>query len=490
VGLIQKARQWIGIAPKPVAPTKTVGAAGTAIYGGYIQPIERNPDLHGARKYTTYSNILANTSIVAAGVRHFLELISKAKWKLELPDDAPAEQVKRTEEILEMVWDALTEMVTPWHRVVRRAAMYRLYGFSLQEWTAMKREDGTIVYKDVESRAQKTIERWDTDYHGHVFGCVQRAPQDSAEIYLPINKLLYMVDDSLDDSPEGLGLFRHITKTANELTRYEQLEGFGYEADLRGIPIGRAPFEILDAEVAAGKISEAEKSAKLAAIIDFMNGHIKNPDLGLLLESMTYETTDEAATPSQQRKWDMDLLKGGATSHGNMDNAIRRKNREIARVLGVEHLLLGEGQRGSASLSKDKNRQFAMMVDGTLQELVETVERDLIHPLYVMNGWDETYKITAKTEAIQHREVEEVTGALADMAQAGAILDPEDPVISEVRDLLGLSKPLVITGAIDAALDRVDPDEDELPEAQGDGPAGTSKPKDTPEGTGDEEETE
>lgn len=467
-------RDNVGVQIARPGPTQTVGASGTPVYGGFIQPIERNPALHGVLRYRTYSNILANTSIVAAGVRHFLNLISKAKWKVEVPDDVPAEQLQRVEEIRDMVEKILTEMVTPWHRVVRRAAMYRMYGFSVQEWTAMRREDGVIAYKDVEPRAQKTIERWDVDFHGHVFGCVQRAPKDSSLIYLPVEKIFYMVDDSLNDSPEGLGLFRHLVKAANELTRFEQLEGYGYETDLRGIPIGRGPFALLREMEQGGRVSKSERLAIEAPLRDFVENHIVNPQTGLLLDSMTYESTDESSTPSSIKQWDLELAKGGSTSHKEVDTAIRRKNREIARVIGVEHLLLGEGSRGSAALSKDKNRQFAMLVDGTLQELVETAERDLLHPLYVMNGWDWNLHVELKTEAIQHREVEEVTGALADMAKAGAMLDPEDPVVGEVRDLLGLSRPTTINLAIDAALND-------------DGDGGTGEGK-LPDGQGEEEE--
>ncbi len=451
-------RQFIGIEPKKVPPSKTVGAAGTAIYGGFIQSREKSPKLTGTQRYETFSDILANVSIVAAGVRYFLNLIGKADWKVEAAVVPGSE--KQAVEIAEAVESILYDMNTPWHRVVRRASMYRMYGFSVQEWTAKRREDGILGFLDVEPRAQVTIERWDTDYHGRVFGCIQRAPQDSALIYLPIPKCLYMVDDSLNDSPEGLGLFRHIVKAADELGRFEQLEGYGFETDLRGIPIGRGPFKALQDMVDAGTLSKEQKAAIEAPLREFTQNHIKNPQLALLLDSMTYETDDEKRTPSSVRQWDAELLKGGNTSQEAVAAAISRKNREIARVLGVEHLLLGEGQRGSAALSRDKSQSFAMLVDGTLDETVESVERQLVTTIMVLNGWPMELAPTLKTEAIQHREVTEVTGALRDMAQAGAMLEPDDPAIREVRDLLGLSRPITVGLAIDSSIEEPDPEED------------------------------
>ena len=51
---------------------------------------------------------------------------------------------------------------------------------------------------------------------------------------------------------------------------------------------------------------------------------------------------------------------------------------------------------------------------------------------------------TLKTSKIQFRDVETITRSLKDMANAGAILDPNDPAISEVRDELGLSRPVSV----------------------------------------------
>jgi len=40
---------------------------------------------------------------------------------------------------------------------------------------------------------------------------------------------------------------------------------------------------------------------------------------------------------------------------------------------------------------------------------------------------------------VTFRDAEKVAGVLRDMSTAGAVLDPDDPVINDVRDLLGVS---------------------------------------------------
>lgn len=417
-----------------VAPTKTVGAPGTAIYGGYIQEIEKNPKLAGREKYRTYSDILANTAIVAAGVRYFLNLAAKATWRVE-----PADDSSQAEEFAEQLENMMQDMTTPWHRVVRRAAMYRFYGFSIQEWTAKRNEDGTIGIMDIEPRPQITIERWDTDPSGTVQGVIQRSPQSQEELYLPRQKLVYVVDDTLNDSPEGLGLFRHIVDSAKRLSRFEQLEGFGFETDLRGVPVGRAPFAELQKAVDDNLITPEQKRAAEKPVFDFVKGHIKSPSLGIVLDSLTYQGEDEAATPSSVPLWDLDLLKSSSTSQKEVAETISRLNQEIARVLGVEGLLLGSTNHGSQALSTDKSHNFALIVDSTLTELKESFEKDFIDTVWSLNGYPEEFKPTFKIEPVQYRDITQITTALRDLASAGAVIDIDDPIINEIRDLLGFS---------------------------------------------------
>lgn len=433
-----------GLRSRRVAPTKTLGTAGTAIYGGYIQENETNAKLQGSEKYRTYSDILANTAIVAAGVRYFLNIVQKAEWSFN-----PADDSDEAIELAELVEEIMTSMETPWSRAMRRAAMYKFYGFSIQEWTAKKRDDGLFGMFDVAPRAQVTIERWDVDETGRVIGCVQKSPQTNEDIYLPRGKLLYLVDDSLNDSPEGLGIFRNLVESVNRLTRYEQLEGFGYESDLRGVPVGRAPYRRLQELVDAGTISEEDAKSAAAVIEGFIGKHIKNPQLGIVLDSAVYESEDDASTPSGQKQWDIDLLKGNTSGLSEMNAAIERVNHEIARLIGVEHLLLGQ-TRGTQSLSEDKSHNFGMIVGSTLGELEEAVNRDLIKPLCELNGWDEELWPKAQTEEIQFKSPTEITQALADLAKA--MLDPEDPAINVIRKQLGLPDALVVNDEMDASL--------------------------------------
>lgn len=422
-----------------VRPTESVGALGTAIYAGNIQTNERDPRLSGTEKYRTFGEILANITIVAAGVRFFLNMVAKAKWKAQAPEDSGEEG----EELAERVQTILEGMETPWYRIVRKAAMFPFYGFAVLEWVAKKDEDGTIVFADVENRPQNTIERWDTDETGKVLAVLQRKPQTNVEVAIPREKIVYLVDDSVSDSPEGLGLFRHIVDACARLRRYEQLEGFGYEGDLRGIPLVRAPMTAMREKVKAGTLSKADMEAQLQPLKDFISNHIKNPALGMLLDSEVFRNKDAPASPSGIYQWAVDLLEGGEYSLEQVSRAIERVTMEIARVLGVEHLLLGSQSSGAGSyaLSKDKSNNFGLTIDSTLKALREAFKKDLLGPLWLLNGWDPELMPELITDTNATRDLEQVSAVIRDLSAAGVVLDREDDAVGELFELLGLPRP-------------------------------------------------
>ena len=420
---------------KSAAPTRTLGAPGVAIWGGYVEEREKSAELATSQaRAKTFADILSNTSIVAAGVRYYANLVGASTWTFNPTDsDVSGAYAALAESALK------DDCATPWPRVIRRAAMYRFYGFSIQEWTAVRRSDGWLGMGDIAPRAQATIEQWDVDEEsGVVLGVAQRSPQNQKSIYLPRERLVYIVDDTLSDSPEGFGLFRHLVSPAKRLARYEQLEGMGFETDLRGIPKLRAPLGEMNAEQLAGGIDSAEYDAQLKPLRDFAESHVRNTKLALLLDSATYHNEDLSGSPSTVRLWDAELMQGDSQSFAENAAAIERLNREMARILGVEQLMLGSGE-GSFALSQDKTHQFYLLINSALAEIRHVVERDLLDRIWKLNGWPDAMKPTITVESVEYRDVKTVAATLRDMATAGAILDVNDPVIDDVRALMGVS---------------------------------------------------
>ena len=208
--------------------------------------------------------------------------------------------------------------------------------------------------------------------------------------------------------------------------------------DLSGIPLIRMPLIELSKAVKKGEISQKQADLIRAPLEKFLKNHIRNPRQGILLDSMVYHSTGDRETPSSQRQWDVEILTGSPTSFEPAAAAIERLNREMARILGIEQLLLGSSG-GSYAMSKDKTHNFYLLVDSALTEMRDVVRTDLLKPLWMLNGFDEDLMPKISTESVRFMDGEEITTALRNLALA--TLDEDDPAIRTVRSLLGLPPP-------------------------------------------------
>ncbi len=411
---------------------KEMGVLGTPIFGGFIRTPEKSGRLVGPERYKTFSEIVTNTSIVAAGVRYFLDIISRPAWTCEVAEGGGGQ------EAADFVQDVLDDMETPWNRTIKRSGTYRFHGFSIQEWTAKKRDDGKIGFYDVEVRPQWTIWRWEVDEQGTILGMWQRDPLTGRQLGLPRGKVLYLVDDTLTDSPEGLGLFRHLVEANDRLNEYLKQESYGFMRDLRGIPIGRAPVDELAKAVKDGLITATARDDMLRQIAEFAKLEVKDKNTALMLSSQPYiSQTDTGNMITTTPKWGIELLAGAAPGLADVGKAIDRIIQEMARVLGTEHMLLGSDSAGSFALSKEKATALYLLANSVLRDIRLQVQHDIIRPLWNLNGFPDETMPQLKTEDVSPKDVEQVARVMRDMATAGSVIPPDDEVQNWVRDLLG-----------------------------------------------------
>lgn len=430
---------------KRIAPFTEIGVGGSVMQGGYPQQDgPPKPGLHGIQRWRKATEILSDISIVAASLRYTLNLMARPAWKAEPPSDKV--EAKDAAEFMESV---LQGCDTSWARIVRRSGLYRFHGFGIHEWTAKRREDGKIGLAAIEVRPGQTIQRWDRDDNGNVKGVWQRNPQNGREIYLPREKLVYLVDDALSDSPEGMGWFRHLVDPAQQITRYLNLEKIGFERDLAGIPIGRAPIAAInkligtmvpDGNGGEKKFTQADAEAMIKGIQDFVLLKSKQPDTGLLLDSQPFTgKTSDGTTVSTALQWGVELLTGTQTSIEALGNAIRRLAFDMALIMGTESLLVGREGAGSLALSENKSRDIYLGINAALGDMAEAYDRDLVDTIWALNGLPSELRPKLKTEDAAFRDVEQMARVLRDMGAAGAILHPNDPAINDMRALMALS---------------------------------------------------
>lgn len=435
--IVKRLSSYMGRNPTPrPLPYKEMGTSGTAVYGGYVQVKERSPEWIGRQKWVTASELSINTSIVAASLHYFLNLVASPNWTFRPHDEEDEESLA----LAEFAENVLNDMDTPWYKVVRRAAMYRFHGFAIQEWTAKHRDDGLIGFKDIESRPQHTIEQWDVDEDGTVLGVWQRSPQTGALLGIPRDKVMYLVEDTLTDSPEGIGVFRHMADPYNRLRQLQQLEIRAYERDMRGTPIARAPLTFIDRAIKQNVITAADAQRLVSEFQELVKLQVKQSDTGVVLDSLPYFSDSDAGDQvSAVPQWSFELLQGGGVGHAEIAQAIDRIQRELARMVGTEHLMMGD-QGGNRALSEDKSRNLYLIGNSVLKYVAAVVKSDILVPVWKLNGFPMRKLPEPKPEDVTFKNAEAITNALGKMASAGAVLSPTDPVINDVRDLLGVER--------------------------------------------------
>lgn len=420
-------------------PAKLQGSAGFVVTGGYIQSNETNPSLQGKHRWRTAADILSNISIVAASTRYMLNLIARPNWRFE-----PADKSAEAKQLAEFAEDIISDIQGSWTSTVRRMALYRYHGFGLHEWQAKQRDDGRIGIDRIAVRPCHTIDRWDIEETGDIKGVMQTRPVDGKEIYLPRGKTIYLVDDSLTDSPEGMGWFRHLVEPTNRLQNLLRIETMGFERDLNGIPVGRAPISEINLMVGQampnGELyTQAMADSAIQGIKNFVRMEAKKPGTGLLLDSQPHSTTgSDGEELTTVPMWDMDLLTSDPKGMDAMAKAINRLEFEMALVMGTESMLVGREGEGSRALSEDKSRNLYLQAESTLEDMCEVIDRDLIGPVWAMNGLPEELKPRAQTEGVSFKDAEKVARVLRDMATAGAVLAPDDPAVNDLRDALDI----------------------------------------------------
>jgi phage gp29-like protein len=81
--------------------------------------------------------------------------------------------------------------------------------------------------------------------------------------------------------------------------------------------------------------------------------------------------------------------------------------------------------------------QLARRIDATCKRIARAVEKQLVHTLFLLNGWplEAMPEVVAKTVNLQ--DVEQMVNALTSLANSG--FHPDDMAPNEVRDIIGVS---------------------------------------------------
>ena len=127
-----------------------------------------------------------------------------------------------------------------WRSHVRDMLEALQYGFSLGEIVLEKRLDGQLYLRNLEPRAQQTLDRWEFD-GATVTAFIQRDPVTQSSKTIPIDKLIHLTLDASKGNPEGHSMLRPLYRTHKFKKLFELIWGIYFERGVGGMPVVHTP---------------------------------------------------------------------------------------------------------------------------------------------------------------------------------------------------------------------------------------------------------
>jgi hypothetical protein len=403
------------------SPFKEIGQYGLQRSGGYITE-DFVTALHGQRGARKYREMLDNCAVVSAAMTAITMLIRKVDWDVE-PFSEDTEDTERAERIQEMIND----MSVSWEHVLSEVLNCIPYGSAPMEIVYKKREgakklpgdssrynDGLIGWRKLALRGLETVLRWEFDDEtGNVTALVQNPPPNFPIITIPVERLLLFQIECDKGNPEGRSLLRGAYFDWIILKRLIELSAIGIERDVNGIPVIKAPANVVNG-------TDATALANTKAIGENLR----------MDEQACVVLASEVDQDTKAPLWSMELLQSAGAKQYDIDAFIQRHEQRILMVIGLsDWITIGHEGTGSRALVDPKIDMSAQMLDGIMDNIAEVFTRHAFPRLFALNGWplDRMPKMTHGSA-----NKEDITAAMAlldGLAKAGADVFPDEKLM-------------------------------------------------------------
>lgn len=428
------ARKW-----GPVRKAATAaGLDGVVTFGGRLMTGETDAALTGRRKWVEYANTYTRPPVAVALLLRDA-LLTGVKWTLR-ENKAGGKPAQRGMDLVEQgMLDA--RLRTPWSRMVARGLNGKYFeGISLHSFGLGRRKDGLVVLSDVKNLPPSTFNKWNRPNSRGPFESIEQLTTTGEQATVYLDECLYLVNQPVGNSPEGVGVLRFLVDRIRKLKRYEQLEGSELFGSMGGTPIARVPLGEINAAAKGDEAARAAfKQAATANIEQIVSDRIKTPEEQqyIVLSSETYEGTDPN-TISTIKKWDVEIIKADLQGVTEIRKVISDDDLNLARMLHVEFAFVGGGDtRGTFGMHESKVTAFVRVLQTDLDGVAIAGRDQVARQIVAANGEEPDIA----TPDLVPEEI--TTGAVLDAAQllvyesqAGA--HPEDEAWDVLREREGL----------------------------------------------------
>lgn len=382
-----------------------IGKSGTYIFNGIITREEYNPDLLRWEALKNYDIMRRSDAVVQALLEVIKLPILSATWTIQAASDD--EQDIR---IADWVRFNLFENNIIFTDLLSEVMTYQDFGYSVFEkiWDYIQWQGKTYIgLKDLQSRKQRSIYRWQTNDKEPTFGITQYVPGGTYSV--PGDKLVIFTRKKEGENYEGISVLRSAYKHWKIKDALELIEAIRHERQGLGI------MEIVPPEGAnEGDVDDAIENARQARASE--EGVIKHP------AGWTMEWMD---------------MKSGSTQLTDIQQTNQYHTRQIL-LSGLAQFLDFGGSKnasGSRATSQDHSAMFEQAEEFTAKYIGHVFNRNVIKELVDINFGEQDHYPTLEHSKIGDDNIAEI-GTFVNQMLTAAGMTPDPQLEEWLRNLV------------------------------------------------------
>jgi len=385
--------------------------------------------LSGSRGALTYRQMSESSPIIGGilyAIRMFLDSVV---WRIDETEDTKEEGIEFMEQVL------FEDMDHSWNEFISNSLSFFVFGFSLSELVYKVRMADNSIYPDgkvglakIAHRPQESIYKWVYDSNGNLEAVEQYTNTQIGIARMPMDKCVHFRTSAERGAPDGRSLLRNAYRSWYFARNVERIEAIGIERELAGLPVMKIPDEILRSAAAGDATAVATRNAYL----DVAKNVRFNEQGGILIPSDTY--LDGEDKPTSIPKVELQLLSSGGSRSIDTNSIVMRHEINVARSMMADFVMLGTSSGGAYSLGKDKSTIFEHCLKGWLTILKDTIQRQVVVPVWAMNGNDMDAVPVIGHSPLLRESLTEFSSSLEQLSRAGMSVFPSETMEEFIRD--------------------------------------------------------
>lgn len=421
----------------PNSKFSQLGNTGLKVYSGYVNE-EFHKKLQGQRGVETFQEMSENDSTVGAVLFAVDLLIRAVDWNV-VPSDPNNPAAVDGKDFLDSV---LHDMEHTFEDFVSEVMSMLPYGWSYFEEVLKRRtgpssdpsknskhSDGKIGVRKLEIRGQDTLSRWNILPDGTIAGMYQTPAIVSegftGEMYIPMNRGLLFRTKVHKNNPEGRSILRSAYRSWYMLKTIQNVEAIGIERELAGLPVAYVPAYVMKSDAEAGDRQFYESVKKIVRDVKF------NEQGGIVLPSDMWPGKDDEPSSAPMVKFE--LLTSNGRRQIDTNVTITRYQRDIARSVLADFIMLGTDGKGSYALSQDKTDLFLRACETFLWRVASVLNRDFVPRLWSYNGFPLDTMPTLEPGKVAPTDLAGLGDFIESLSRAGMPLFPDENLESYLR---------------------------------------------------------